>query len=303
LKAGDSLRVVTALGIGSDPDSGGVHSLVKLIEIMERAQLVMDVDFQLETLIDAPPAPVVEVEEWVVDGRVTGIKVIWDETPSLHQNFEAFKVWKSSGKTSAGAYDWQPLGLGTYTDTAGSASWPPPAGDQAGTYQVVHEGVLNGMDYYYSVQTISSEITEPIYAGVIETNKLDEASFKGISPSNPVASTLANVRVVPNPYRGSLSWNNPSPSDAFPWQHRLQFTNLPGDAKIKIFTVAGDFIAEVVAGSAVRQGGATTISPSLSVAEWDLMTRNNQEAAPGIYLYVVDSKSLGSKVGKFVIIR
>jgi hypothetical protein len=40
-----------------------------------------------------------------------------------------------------------------------------------------------------------------------------------------------------------------------------------------------------------------------SVAEWDLITHNNQEAAPGIYMYVVDSPSAGQTVGKFVIIR
>ena len=42
---------------------------------------------------------------------------------------------------------------------------------------------------------------------------------------------------------------------------------------------------------------------SMSVAEWDLITRNNQDAAPGIYIYVVDSPSAGTKTGKFVIIR
>jgi hypothetical protein len=42
---------------------------------------------------------------------------------------------------------------------------------------------------------------------------------------------------------------------------------------------------------------------SHSVAEWDLITRNNQEAAPGIYMYIVDSPSAGQKIDKFVIVR
>jgi hypothetical protein len=114
---------------------------------------------------------------------------------------------------------------------------------------------------------------------------------------------LDNVLVVPNPYVGSERWNNPFPSDTFPWEHRVQFTNLPADATVKIFTLDGDFVAEIQAGESVRRGEETTSAPPQSVAEWDLMTRNNQEAAPGIYLFVVESPSLGETIGKFVIIR
>jgi hypothetical protein len=124
-----------------------------------------------------------------------------------------------------------------------------------------------------------------------------------ISPANPEATaTLDRVKVVPNPYIGSAAWNNPAPSDNFAWEHRIQFTNLPGDAKIKIFTLDGDYVTEIQANKSVVVGESIDVSCP-SVAEWDLMTRNNQEAAPGIYMYVVNSPSLGEKVGKFVIVR
>jgi hypothetical protein len=303
LKDGDSLKIIAALAVGSDPDSGGVYSLLELIETMDHAQLIVDNDFDMTALIDAPSAPMVEVGEYVEDQEVRGVQVVWDETPALHQNFQAFKVWKSSSKTAAGAFDWQPLGLGTYVDSVGSTSWPPPAGDEAGTYRIIDEDVINGLDYFYTVQSITIEITEPIYAGVLETNLLDANSFQSISPANPVAANLDNVLVVPNPYVGSERWNNPFPSDTFPWEHRVQFTNLPADATVKIFTLDGDFVAEIQAGESVRRGEETTSAPPQSVAEWDLMTRNNQEAAPGIYLFVVESPSLGETIGKFVIIR
>ncbi|MFC1484502.1 hypothetical protein ACFL5M_02190 [Candidatus Neomarinimicrobiota bacterium] len=300
LRAGDSLKVISALGVGSDPDSGGVYSLLKLIEIMDIAQMMVDYDFEISTEDLAPAAPVVEIEEWIRAGLVEGIAIKWDDTPASHENFAGFKVWKSSGKTASGAYDWQPLA--TFADTAGSTNWPPPAADEAGKYQVIDSTeIINGMEYYYSVQSYSVELIDPF--GVIESNILGENSFHTISPANPEAAALNNVQVVPNPYIGSELWNNPFPSDTFPWEHRLQFTNLPADAIVKIFTVDGDFVAEITAGETVRSGEQTTSVPPASVAEWDLITRNNQEAAPGLYLYVVESPSLGNTIGKFVIIR
>jgi hypothetical protein len=114
---------------------------------------------------------------------------------------------------------------------------------------------------------------------------------------------LSRVTVVPNPYIGSAVWNNAIPSDSDPWQHRLQFVNLPDDANIKIFTLDGDLVDEITSGEIVRKSEDFLGTGSFSVAEWDLITRNDQEAAPGIYMYVVDSPSLGKKIGKFVIVR
>ena len=47
---------------------------------------------------------------------------------------------------------------------------------------------------------------------------------------------------------------------------------------------------------------ATLTGDFRGVAEWDLTTRNNQEAVSGLYIYVVDSPS-GKATGKFVIMR
>jgi hypothetical protein len=36
---------------------------------------------------------------------------------------------------------------------------------------------------------------------------------------------------------------------------------------------------------------------------WDLRTKDNLEAAPGLYLFHVDAGELGTYVGKFAIIK
>lgn len=294
--AGDSVKITAALGVGCDPVRGGIYSLIELVKIMNVAQILVDVNYEVASL--APASPGLQAQIHVENGITKGVKLRWDSLQETNENFAGYKVWKSFGKTAAGAFDWQPLGAGTYSF---DGVWPPPAApDKAGYYQLIDTDVINGFDYYYSVQSFSVELPAPF--GVMESNIMSNVVM--VSLANPVAPDLSRVKVVPNPYVGSARWNNPLPSDANPWQHRLQFINLPADATIKIFTLDGDFVAEIKAGDSVRRGGDDIASdPVLSVAEWDLITRNNQDAAPGIYLYVVDSPSAGQKIDKFVIVR
>jgi len=298
--SGDSFKVTAALSVGSDPDSGGVYSLMKLVKNFKTAQFIVDNNYNVSSEALAPAAPKVQAVPVITNGQVTGIKVTWDNAATAHKYFEGYKVWKAAGKNAQGSYDWMPLGAGTYSVAAGG-TWPPPAGDQAGSYALIDTDIMNGFDYTYSVQSFTPDINDPIPLGVIQSNIL--ASAVTLSPANPVAATLDHILVVPNPYIGSAVWNNPMPSDTEPWQHRIQFTNLPADATVKIFTLDGDLIDEIRAGQAVRKTSDGAVPGAASVAEWDVITRNNQEAAPGLYMYVVDSPSLGQKIGKFVIIQ
>jgi len=300
LAPGDSLLITAALGVGSDPDSGRAYSLADMMQDMDVAQFLVDNDYDISAEALSPGAPAVNVSEYIEDKVTTKITIEWDNSAVTHPQFQSYVVSKGK-KTATGAIEWETLA--TFTDTAGSSTWPPPSSDNEGYYQYNDSDVTNGLVYYYTVQTLTKNIQYPIPFGVIESNKTDEKSFRVISPANAEATeTLDRVKAVPNPYIGSASWNNRTPSSNTPWQHRLQFTNLPGDAFIKIFTLDGDYVARVEANKSVISGEDFDIS-NPSVAEWDLMTRNDQEAAPGIYIYVVESPSLGTKTGKFVIVR
>ena len=296
---GDSIVVTTALAVGSDPENGGAYSLADMMKDLDVAKFLVDNDYQISAEALSPGPPTVTVEEYVENNVTEGIKIEWDPTTSQHAKFQSYIVSKGR-KSGTGVIEWETLA--TYTDTAGSESWPPET-NEAGNFQLIDRNVTNGLVYYYSVQTSTEDIQYPIPFGKIQSNITDENSFNVISPSNPEAvNTLDRVKVVPNPYVGSHRWNNRTPSSNTPWEHRLQFTNLPGDAIIKIFTLDGDYVAETRANRSVIAGEDFEVK-SASVAEWDLMTRNNQEAAPGVYLYVVESPTLGTKTGKFVIVR
>lgn len=294
-KAGDSVVITAALGVGADVERAHVHSLKKLVEIMEVAQRIVDDNY--EVVVQTAPPPNVEIREYTVDGVTRGMRLRWDKTPENSPTFIGYKVWKSAGRTRDNQFRWEPLGAGIYNRTE-NLNWPPPeASDDPNKYEVIDQNVQKGFDYYYAVQAMSED---PVY-GYAETNPLN--AMQTVIPANPPATDLSRVMVVPNPYVGSARWDNPRPGDSDPWKHRLQFTNIPSDATVKIFTLDFDFVAEVKSGDIARVSADFQADINYGVAEWDLITRNNQEAAPGIYLYVVDSPSAGQKVGKFVIVR
>ncbi len=302
LKAGDSVTVTFALGVGCDPDSGGIYSLLEFVNIMDVAQYIVDNDFSMDISSLMPDAPITEVVEFYdANGAFQGVNINWDNAAESHSSFKGYRVWKSAGKNaSTGDYNWEVMET-YYPDSSGS--WPPPgiSKSSVSSYSILDTDVDFGFFYYYSVQAIC-EVTDPPI-GLTETNKLDANSYVPITPTAPADNTtLDNVKVVPNPYIGSADWNNPMPSDGNPWEHRIVFFNLPSDASITIFTLDGDYVDKIYAGEGAWVGEGLPES-SEGAAEWDLITRNDQEAAPGIYMYVVKSPSLGSKVGKFVIIR
>ena len=99
-------------------------------------------------------------------------------------------------------------------------------------------------------------------------------------------TTLDTIKVVPNPYIVRSRFNETSIS------RKLRFTNLPQECRISIFTVTGELVRVL---DHVNQFDGNEW--------WDLRTANNQEVAPGLYIYHVESTNGEEKVGKFAVIR
>jgi len=77
--------------------------------------------------------------------------------------------------------------------------------------------------------------------------------------------------VVPNPYRAREAWDHPG-------SHEVHFVNLPARAVIKVYTVAGDLVREIVHDDRVRD-----------FERWDLKNANGQDVSSGIYMYRIES--------------
>ena len=112
--------------------------------------------------------------------------------------------------------------------------------------------------------------------------------YPGVKPQN----NLDNVNVVPNPYKVRSKFLESE------FERRVRFTNLPQKCKISIFSLSGELIFEI------------NHNNQLSGNEWwDLRTINNQEIAPGLYLYHIQNidlysgNALDEVVGKFAVIR
>ena len=77
--------------------------------------------------------------------------------------------------------------------------------------------------------------------------------------------------------------------------HRIHFANLPARCVIKIYSLDGDLVRELV-------HDMDPDDPTSSHHEWNLITRNTQLVVTGLYYFVVESAER-TQIGKFAIIR
>ena len=92
-----------------------------------------------------------------------------------------------------------------------------------------------------------------------------------VEPTGGPTPDLETILVVPNPYRGEEVWDQPG-------AHEVHFIHLPQKATIKIFTVAGDLVAQLEHNDPVRD-----------FERWNLKNGRGNDVASGIYIYRVES--------------
>jgi len=105
------------------------------------------------------------------------------------------------------------------------------------------------------------------------------------APHEVTQEELDRIKVVPNPYMVHSRFNETE------HERRLRFTNLPQHCTITIYTVSGEKVISF------RHDDEYD-----SNEFWNVRTINNQEVAPGLYLYTVEAG--GKKhIGKFAVVR
>lgn len=287
LSVGDTLHFIAAEILGNDMD--------EILKTAERVDALLEKDFKLPT---APPVPPVRVE--VRDNEVT---INWkpqagDINPELYTDpnradgvehpFEGYRVYKSTLSatgpwTLLAEFDLPDNDIGFNTGLA---------------YEFADIGLLNNLEYYYSVTAYSRADT------VLDFPQL-ESSINRIAqtvvPGTPPPPTVGEVAVVPNPYRGDIAYQSFNP----PWEkpdrgrswveqdRRILFVNLPAQSEIKIYTLAGDLV------DTIRHN-----DPIQGYESWNLTSFVGQAISSGIFLFTVENTITGEvQVGKFVIIK
>lgn len=115
------------------------------------------------------------------------------------------------------------------------------------------------------------------------------ASFVLVSPTASLADLnldRANIGVRPNPYKRAAFHDAGG-------KHQVMFYNLPLHCTIQIYDVSGMLIQEINYNAPFTENGTYF---------WDMFSKNGNEVASGLYLWVVKYDG-GMQNGKFAIIR
>jgi hypothetical protein len=120
-------------------------------------------------------------------------------------------------------------------------------------------------------------------------------NLKGASIDNAMAKAdLERIKVVPNPYIATHSGEPRllSTQTSGRGERNIRFTHVPPNAKISIFTVRGERIKTL-----------THEELYTGDVKWNLRTEENLDVAFGIYVFVVEVPDIGTKIGKFALIK
>ncbi len=125
------------------------------------------------------------------------------------------------------------------------------------------------------------------------TGEYVEFITKAISFSKAQAKQdLDKILVVPNPYVGAASWE-PANTGVGRGERKIYFTHLPQQCTIRIYTIAGSLVKTFEHNSVLSDGQES----------WNLVSKDGMDIAFGVYIFNVDAPGIGTKTGKFAIIK
>ncbi len=187
----------------------------------------------------------------------------------------------------ANAESYSPFGgYNVYRGVFSPSNWELVASvSGTGTHCYTDTTVTNGFPYFYVVCAYDAET-------MVESTR---SNYKQTVEGTPVAvvpswgadaNWTENVSVVPNPYRGSASW------EAI-YFNKIAFINLPAMCNIHIYTLDGDHVVTLEHRDYSGENGTEY---------WDLVSKNEQDAVTGLYVYRVETED-DFVVGKFAIIK
>jgi hypothetical protein len=219
------------------------------------------------------------------------------------KDFAGFRVYKSTSGVISEYVLLEQLSLesGLLDDDAYLADPPETVYTATDTtvyyYEYKVSPVLENWPLYVAVTSYDRGY-EPLKLESLESSVNYNAQL--IIPSKSVQTAKsADPSVVPNPYRidgnyPDLYWEDWQNKGATwtEFKRRIDFVNLPGECKIRIYTLNGDLVD-------------TVVNPDDDSREsWDLLSKDIQSITSGIYLFSVEPKTGGDVyVGKFVIIK
>ncbi len=170
-------------------------------------------------------------------------------------------------------------------------------------YEYTLDNLLSSQRYFVSVTTFDFGAPES-GLDALETSPLFNAVAEFPLPqTDEIVANELGVSVFPNPYRINGNYRE----DGFEGRGRgvsefpnervraVNFINLPPVCKIRIFSLDGDLVREIIHNTVAN-------SPGSMFDKWDLVTRNIATAVSGIYYWTVEEPDGKVQMGKLVLI-
>jgi hypothetical protein len=167
-------------------------------------------------------------------------------------------------------------------------------------YKYVDAEAKNGLPYFYSVTAYDHKLRDgvPVETGRFSKPTANFAYAEARTNAQELEEFDRNeIYVVPNPVTNENMepWRL-GPTNSDPSGLKCEFRNLPAcRGTVRIFTVSGDLVQTLEFDG--RDGAGTQ--------SWNLISRNGQDIASGVYLFSVepDDGRFGRTIGKFIVIR
>ena len=273
-------------------------------------------------LIPEPPSsPFTRVE--LEEGRAT---IYWNSAPEFDRDpvtglldFEGYRIYASNPGDDKSGDIFAEAGLIAQYDIEGNdvginngfddVRLPEPVtfpGDSLQYhYSFTVDNILNGWQYAFIVTSFDqgdATVGLPSFESSRRANAV--RAFPGTPPAT---SDVAQVGVYPNPYRVNAAWDGTTATT-----RKLNFYNLPPRSEVRIYSLAGEIIAQFEhdAESYVGDirwyddfGGESRLQPG-GEHSWDVLSENGLSLSTGLYLFSVKDLDGGDvQTGKFAVIR
>lgn len=284
-------------------------------EEMHKRAAIAQKAYDLDYLVPVPPPS----PRFHVEVRGNSLDFYWDDSPesfldrtSINQlDFEGYRLYLGESR--------EDLRLIAQFDKATAPN--DSTGFNTGFEAVRIPGgqVIDGVTYHYKFTVGNLRDGFKYWVAVtaydlgtsdIESLESGQDQNKRMVVPGPAPGEGTGVTVFPNPYRVEARWDVGSQAR----DHYLWFANLPEQSRLKIYTLSGDLIYETDFDGAGYDGRnargiyrpASDLRPNLSgtMFGWDMITRQGQAVATGLYLWAVEDKRDGSRqTGKFLIVK
>lgn len=234
-----------------------------LFQTFKRAQEVFENNFKLPM---APPPP----DQFDVNSGGDRIELKWASNAESWPHFKGYRIYRAIH----------------VPDTTYEMIFETTKENL--THKFDDTQLQRGFDYYYYIVSFDDGTQNDVYPGVpLESSKFYTMTNDPAFLKRPAGETLADIRVVPNPYNikaRELQFGYSAPD-------RIMFLDIPGECTIKIYTERGDLIKTI------------EHTDGSGDEAWNSVTEYRQVVVSGIYIAVFITPDGKQAIRKFVIIR